>query len=67
MVFGLFGWEIVAVTFFRDPVIGSGSAFVEPLNGFRDISLMSLVSCFGGKYRWIGDPAAQDVQCSGER
>jgi hypothetical protein len=49
MVFGLFGWEIVAVTFFRDPGIGSGSAFVEPLNGFRDISLMSLVSCFGGK------------------
>jgi len=40
MVFGLLGWKIVTVTFFRDPGIGSGSAFVQPLEGFRDVSLM---------------------------
>jgi hypothetical protein len=40
MMFGLLGWIIVAVAFLRDPGIGSRSAFVQPLEGFRDVSLM---------------------------
>jgi hypothetical protein len=39
MMFGFLGWKVVAVTFLRDPGVGSRQTFVEPLEGFRDISL----------------------------
>ena len=49
MVVGFFGWIVVAVPFFRDPRIGSGSPFVQPLERFRDVPLMELVFRSGGE------------------
>ena len=49
VVVGLFGGIVVAVPFFGDPRVGSGSAFVQPLECFRDVPLMELVFRSGGE------------------